>query len=331
MSLLSRVAPRAGGVAAALFASTLSFVPAHADPINILFVGNSFTYGDAAGGPNLVQPYKANTVTDLNKTGIGGVPALFKAFTVERGLNYNVSLETMGGVGVDWHYMNRLPLINQPWDQVVLQSYSTLDANRPGNPATLIQYSGLLANLLYGQNPNVDIHLDATWSRADLTYKPGGAFYGQSIYAMENIVKAGYAQAQQANPHIDDVIETGQAWARTWETGFADSNPYDGITAGQVDMWAPEGYHASVYGYFMEALMFFGDVTKLDPLSIGYDQVAMDLGITRAQALTLETLASQTLQGVPEPETLALIAAGLIGFAVRGRRGRRTIGSARPA
>ena len=324
MRLHSPRPPRLRGWATALLLSSLPFAAAQADPITILFVGNSFTYGEAAGGPDLVKPYKPNTVTDLNGTGIGGVPSLFKAFTLERGLNYAVSLETVPGVGLDYHYANKNALINQSWDQVVLQSYSTLDGAHPGNPASLIQYSGILANELYAKNPNVDIHLDATWTRADQTYLPTGHWYGQSVYAMETDVRNGYNAAKAANPHIDDVIQTGDAWARTWETGFADPNPYDGITSGEVDMWAPEGYHASVYGYFLEALMFFGDVTKLDPLSLGYDQVAMDLGITSSQAFVLESLASAQLQGIPEPETLALLAVGVIGLAI-GRRRRRGV------
>jgi len=315
--------PRIRGLAASLLLSSLPFL-ASAAPTTVLFVGNSFTYGDPAGGPNLVMPYNRANVTDLNGLNIGGVPGLFKAFTTEKGLSYNVSLETQPGVGLDWHYNNRLPLINQSWDHVVLQSFSTLDAARPGNPASLIQYSGLLANLLFGQNPNVDIHLDATWSRADQTYRPGGAFYGQSIYAMEKVVSAGYHAAEAANPHIDDVIEVGQAWARTWETGFADLNPYDGIDAGKVNMWAPDSYHASVFGYYLEALMFFGDITDMDPMTIGYDQVARDLGISAQQALFLQVLASQTLQGVPEPETMALLFTGLAGLMFVRRRTRRT-------
>ena len=320
MSFHTLATPRLRGLAAGLLLSGLPFI-ASAAPITVLFVGNSFTYGDPAGGPNLVMPYNRANVTDLNGLNIGGVPGLFKAFTTEKGLSYNVSLETQPGVGLDWHYNNRLSLINQSWDHVVLQSFSTLDASRPGNPASLIQYSGLLANLLFAKNANVDIHLDATWSRADQTYLPSGAFYGQSIYTMEKVVSAGYHAADAANPHIDDVIEVGQAWARTWETGFADLNPYDGIDAGKVNMWAPDSYHASVYGYYLEALMFFGEITDTDPLTIGYDQVARDLGISAQQAFILQTLASQTLQGIPEPGTVALLFTGLA--ALTGLRRRR--------
>lgn len=322
MSFTSLARFRVGAIAAGLLLSSLPLV-ASAAPTTVLFVGNSFTYGEAAGGPDLVKPYNSGNVTDLNGLNIGGVPGLFKAFTTERGLSYNVSLETQPGVGLDWHWDNRRNLINQSWDHVVLQSYSTLDASRPGNPASLIQYSGLFANALFAANPNVDIHLDATWSRADQTYLPGGAFYGQSIYTMEKVVSAGYHAADAANPHIDDVIEVGRAWARTWETGFADANPYDGITPGQVDMWAPEGYHASVFGYYLEALMFFGEITDTDPLTIGYDQVARDLGINQQQALFLQAIASQTLLGVPEPETIALMFTGLAGLMVLRRRKRR--------
>jgi hypothetical protein len=156
-------------------AFSLGALAAPASATTILFIGNSFTYGDPAGGAPLVQNYKPGTVTDLNGSNIGGVPALFKAFTVEAGLNYDVSLETSPGKGLDWHYANRLSTIAKPFDKVVLQSYSTLDAAKPGDPATLIKYSGLLAQAFHDQNPNVDIRLDSTWSRADQTYRQGAS------------------------------------------------------------------------------------------------------------------------------------------------------------
>jgi hypothetical protein len=57
---------------------------------SILFIGNSFTF--AYGSP--VRYYRPDSVTDLNSTDQGGVPALFKSFTVEAGLPYEVYLET---------------------------------------------------------------------------------------------------------------------------------------------------------------------------------------------------------------------------------------------
>jgi hypothetical protein len=263
---------------------------------SILFVGNSYTYGDPAGAAPLVKSYRPDLVTDLNGTGIGGVPALFKAMTMEAGLHYAVSLETVPGVGVDHHYANKYQLIVKPWDMVLLQSYSTLDAVRPGNPDTLVKYSGLLAQALHEQNPKVDIRLTATWSRADQAYSKQGPWYGQPIASMALDVRKGYNAAQAASPYIHAVIPVGEAWNRAIAAGLADANPYDGIGAGQVNLWAPDNYHASIYGYYLEALTIFGNVTGRDPRSLGInDAVARDLGISATIAGALQGFAAQQL------------------------------------
>lgn len=262
----------------------------------ILFVGNSFTYADPAGGPDLVGPFSAGTVTDLNGTGVGGVPALFKRFTAEAGLEYAVSLETVSGVGLDYHYARKLALIARPWDVVVLQSYSTLDAAKPGDPATLITYTSRIADTLGARNAAVVIHLVATWSRADQTYLRGGHWLGQPIDAMAQSVEAGYEAARARSPRIVSVIPVGAAWTRAIRAGFADANPFDGMDEGKVDLWAPDGYHASVYGYYLEALMAFGAVTGADPRTLGARETAAPaLGITPAQAAALQAIAHAQL------------------------------------
>jgi hypothetical protein len=84
---------------------------------SVLFVGNSFLFGFGSA----VRFYRASTVTDLNDEGIGGVPALFKSFTQQAGLDYDVSLETRGGVGLDFHLANKLGVIDgRAWDKVVM-------------------------------------------------------------------------------------------------------------------------------------------------------------------------------------------------------------------
>src|SRR5215204_2046730 len=97
---------------------------------SVLFIGNSFTYGD--GSP--VRFYRSSTVTDLNNEGIGGVPALFKSFAVEAGIDYDVSLETRGGSGFEFHLENKQDLLgSRPWDKVVMQGQSMLDLAKPGD------------------------------------------------------------------------------------------------------------------------------------------------------------------------------------------------------
>lgn len=287
---------------------------------SILFVGNSFTYGEPAGGMPVVEYYQPSTVTDLNGTGIGGVPALFKEFTVEAGLNYNVSLETVGGKGVDYHYNNKLSLITQqPWNDVVLQSYSTLDATHPGNPAVLIQYSGLLAQAFQVKNPDVRVLLDSTWTRADQTYQISSSpWYGKPIDAMYKDVQAGYIQADLQNnaAHpglIDGVIPVGAAFNQAIQTGFAAVNPYKPIPAGKVNIWAPDSYHASPFGYYLEALTEFLAITGEDPRMLGGNELAAAaIGINASQAVILQNIAYDNELLLPEPAAIAALAPGLL-------------------
>lgn len=267
-----------------------------ASATSILFVGNSFTYGEPAGAAPLVKDYRPGSVTDLNGSGIGGVPALFKAMTERAGLHYEVSLETVGGVGVDHHFLKKYHTIVKPWDVVVLQSFSTLNAHDPGNPELLVKYSGLLAEALHEQNPKVDIRLTATWSRADQVYTRHGPWFGAPIDRMALDVRHGYNAAKAASPRIHAIIPVGETWNRAIAAGLADPNPYDGITPGQVNLWAPDNFHGSIYGYYLEALTIFGNVTGRDPRSLGADDnVAKDLGISVATAEALQAIAAQQL------------------------------------
>src|ERR1700748_430269 len=178
---------------------------------SILFIGNSFTYAQGSA----VHYYRANTVTDLNDQGVGGMPALFKSFTTEAGLDYDVYLETQGGVGIDWHLANKSAVVGQrPWDSVVMHGYSTLDADKPGDPALLVDTVRRMSALLRARNPAVEIRLMATWPRADQTYDPKGAWSGKPIEAMAHDLRAGYDKAGTATPGLKPVIPVGDAWMR---------------------------------------------------------------------------------------------------------------------
>src|SRR5215831_4504142 len=123
---------------------------------SVLFIGNSFLFGSGSA----VRFYRANTVTDLNNEGTGGVPALFKSFTQQAGLDYDVSLETRGGVGLDFHLANKLDVIGKRgWDKVVMHGYSTLDADKPRDPAKLVATSKQMAEALRSHSPSVEIYL----------------------------------------------------------------------------------------------------------------------------------------------------------------------------
>jgi hypothetical protein len=271
-------------------------------PTTVLFIGNSFTFGAGSA----VQKWRPDIVTDLNHEGIGGVPALFKSFTTQAGLDYDVSLETHPGVGLDWHLQNKHDVLaGRPWDVVVMHGQSTLDFGAPGNPAKLVTTTKQMADLLTSVNPKVEIHLTATWPRADQTYPETGHWHGQPIGAMARDVRAGYDKAKATSPAIKSVIPVGDAWMRAFDTGVADPNPYDGITPGQIDLWTNDHYHASAEGYYLEALMAFGDLTGRDPRSLGVGECsAFELGMPVAEVKALQQVAFDQLSVAKTPKTV---------------------------
>jgi hypothetical protein len=259
---------------------------------SVLFIGNSFTFGYASA----VHYYRADTITDLNAAGTGGVPALFKSFTDQAGLNYDVAVETRGGAGLDFHVQDKLGVIGKrPWDKVVMQGQSTLDLEKPGDPSKLIAASRQLADFFRSRNPNSDLYLMATWSRADQTYQEKGAWFGKPIERMARDVRAGNDRAA-SGAAIKTVIPVGEAWTRAMQIGVADPNPYDGIDAGKLDLWTYDHYHASVAGYYLEALVVFGSLTGRDPRSLGENECSgYELGLDTPQVKALEQVAFDEL------------------------------------
>ena len=259
---------------------------------SILFIGNSFTF--AYGSP--VRYYRSETVTDLNNGGQGGVPALFKSFTAQAGLPYEVYLETEPGVGIDWHLEHKLEVIGQrPWDAVVMHGFSTLDPKKPGDPTLLVANVRQMAQFLRAKNSKADIRIMATWPRADQVYLPKGAWYGKPIEAMAHDVRDGYDRAAAGTAGIT-VVPVGDAWMRAMRAGVADSNPYDGIDADKINLWTYDAYHASTYGYYLEGLVLFGNITGRDPRSLGANECSgFELGLSAAQVGALQQVAFDQL------------------------------------
>lgn len=271
-----------------LFSNTASAQAAE----SILFIGNSFTFGYGSA----VRYYRSDTVTDLNNENIGGVPALFKSFTDQAGLDYDVYLETRGGSGLDFHLEQKLGVIGRsPWDNVSMHGYSTLDSANPADPATLIATATEMTDFLKGLNPDVNVYLTSTWSRADQTYVQGRPWHGQAIEQMAIDVRAGYDRALSASGAAS-VNPVGEAWNRAMASGLADPNPYDGIDANKIDLWTFDHYHASSYGYYLEALVIFGNITGRDPRSLGENECSgYELGISTTQVKALQQIAFEQL------------------------------------
>ena len=279
--------------------SALAALPVQAR--TVLFLGSSFTYG----AHSATQHYHPELVKDLNgpdKYGetYAGVPAIFKQFTLEAGLtDYEVSSELVGGKGLEYWFTvpETLARINKPWDAVVMHGFSTLDQAHPGDRTLLLSSSKRIAEMFLKANPRAKLYLFATWPRADQTYPEGTPWHGKPIQQMGKDVQAAYEQAVKEESRYAGIVPVGLAWNRAIDGGVADGNPYDGIDANKVDLWAYDHYHGSAYGYYLEALMDFGKLTGHDPLELdGKDRVAEALGISLQQSHALMQVAHDTLE-----------------------------------
>jgi hypothetical protein len=196
-------------------------------PIRILFVGNSYTFGRV----DPVMRYNAANVHDLtaafyriNPAGTnpwephpwGGVPGIFKKFTSEMGLDYDVSLSTRNAASLRGHFLNsanadwdlRGNVASQAWDIVVLQEQS--DGALPSGR---------------GKNAN-PLQSRATINAFELFIHDGAArsFSETSLYGSEAACKATGESARQcrrthaiaANPNANPKarIYLTQTWAR---------------------------------------------------------------------------------------------------------------------
>jgi hypothetical protein len=259
----------------------------------ILFIGNSFTFGSGSA----VRYWRGSTVTDLNNEGVGGVPALFDSFAGQVGLDYDVHLETRGGSGFEFHLADkRAELSSRPWDIVVVHGQSLLDLQIPRDTTKFLRTAQEMVDFLESVNSRTQIYMTATWSRADETYPDDAAWRGEPIEAMARDVRAAYDIVKSRDSAVKSINPVGEAWNRAFAMGVADPNPYDGIDADQLDLWTFDHYHASTAGYYLHALVVFGNVTGVDPRSLGRGECsAYELGLSGAQAEALQRVAYEEL------------------------------------
>ena len=203
-------------------------------------------------------------------------------------------------------------------------------------------------------DPNTKVYLTETWARPDMVYahkittpdttSPTGSpivdtsatggnetLYYPTLAAMTADLHADFFAKLASNPNFAGVIPVGDAFQFAFDHalvktgGFYDANGVfvPDASGDLMNLWWSDYLHASKYGSYLDALVQFGVITGLNPLILGAnDQAARDLGISAADALTLQRVAAIQVGAVPEPETLALMLGGLglMGWTARRRK-----------
>ncbi len=294
----------------------LALLPLRLHALDVLFVGNSFTVWP------LNQTY--GPVTDVKGTGYtGGVPSIFKKFTMEAGIpNINVSVLGAGGASLTNHLTNDGPVFDQPWDVVVLQDYSTRPSNfgggngiAAGNIPAFRASVEALRNRILQANPNTKIYLYETWARGDLVN------YGHypDLEAMQNELRTAYAEAA-SDFGLHGWVPVGDAFMKALADGVA-YGPNQAAVPGLVKLYANDRYHADPPGSFLSAMLFFNRILGGDPrtLPTGQGSAAQMLSINPTHAAQLQAIAWEMNQNVPivrHPDSRAATIGGHASFFV---------------
>jgi hypothetical protein len=271
-----------------------------ADPINILWYGNSFTNATCCGG---TRP----------------VPAIFRDVAIAAGQPAPVGVNRASdGQSLQWHLTNNTSAINtqiaagKNWDYVVLQDFSTIPTHI-GNLSQHLSSSLGLYQAVAARSPNVTPVLYETWARG-----PGHSFYTGGAPAfpggpsqMQQELRDGY-NAAQAN--INASAGAGTALVAPVGDAFEEMNFSLSLYAGDI-------YHAQNRGSLLATLVLYGtiygDTTTSDiPLA----SILTNLGLSTADGVALTAAADAVLAvTVPEPTSVVLVV-GLVVGALGARR-----------
>jgi hypothetical protein len=296
-----------------------------AQAVEVLFVGNSFTHGY-----DPVLRFNRDNISDLNNAGNnrqGGVPGIFKAMATSGGYQVNVSIEALSGTTLSDHLATRSTVIGQAkWQWVVLQESSTrpltITVNGEpdsGNIAEFRSSVGSLSSLIWSKNADAKILLYETWARPNLVPS-----YYANLADMQEDVHAALSAAVR-DYGLTGLAPVGSSFFEAIRQGVADNTRTAGLE-GPVNLWFGDAYHASAYGSYLSALIFYQQILGADPrlLSTGSGSVAANLGLNAVYAQDLAEVAylMRNIHEVPEPSVIGLLGCSAIWWVWNRRRKR---------
>jgi len=301
-------------VAGVVIASAFAISALHAQSQNILFIGNSFTFGQ--GGAQ----------TSTTPAGVGSI---VQSLAASAGLTANVQTVAAGGVSLSTHAIpgslaqtaiaNGAPGTGAPWDVIVLQEFSTNPTASAGNLPQFATALTDLASSVETYNPNAKIVLYETWARDA----------GHSIYPNT------FTDQEHMQCEVHDGYLFGQNHIQTNVAGFSGVNDVEIAFAGDawlandlnlmgpgINLYDSDLHHGNDAGYYLSALEIFE--TIYDQSAVGLTNAS--LSVQDAQYLQNLSVAvhgqkiTSTTVLAPEPSSALLSLIAGVGFILRRRR-----------
>lgn len=250
-------------------APLLSGAPAPSqDPVDVLFLGNSYT-------------------------GFNDLPGMLAGLAGSAGIAVNVTANVPGGCtlgspqGGLQHTQNQTSqalLAQGGWDALVLQEQSVTPSIAATKDQFMVPAALALGDAARAASPDVQVLFYQTWGRAD-----GGTYCWsqwcspafRDFDAMQDALTAAYAQTEAAldGAHGADfatVAPVGEAWRQ-----FFQEQP-------TLPLHGPDGSHPNPQGSYLAACVLFTTLFDQSPVGLGFTA-----GLPAADALLLQDLAAR--------------------------------------
>jgi len=209
---------------------------AGAQPVRVLFIGNSYTY-------------------------VNNLPQLFHDVALSFGDTIIFDSSTPGGYTLEQH-STYAPTLNkitsQQWDYVILQEQSQRPSFSPSQVATeVLPYAMVLDSLIHDNNPCTETVFYMTWGRknGDASncpfYPPVCTYEGMQARLRESYLLMGQQNGATVSP-------VGAAWK-----AVRDLNP-------SFDLYDPDESHPSIFGSYLAACTFYAAMFHKSPLGCSF-------------------------------------------------------------
>lgn len=233
---------------------TLGLCAENKDTTRVLFVGNSYTYGN-----NLYQLF-----TDLSTAAGKQIISKMVAF---------------GGYTLQEHSVNSTTLTeiqSNPWHFVILQEQSQYPVIEYYRYRSMYPSAAKLDSLI--KQVGAKTLLFMTWGRKNGGIQTIGSYSSPDFpdfFAMQDSMASSYRMLGRIIGA--EVAEVGEAWrsARMLQP--------------EIDLWTSDNSHPNLIGSYLAACVFYLKIFKESPLGIPYYG-----GLSEADALFLQTIVNST-------------------------------------